>query len=228
MDPRDARSVLVVFARRPVAGEVKTRLAASHGPERAAELYAAFVQDLAQRLRDAPFAVEWAIAPPLGDFASRFGIAPQRCREQSGPDLGSRMLDTFVAMRRRGFDRCAIIGSDLPQLPPARVGEAFASLAAAKGEADGADLVLGPAADGGYYLVAMREPHDVFAGIPWSSPVVLDRTLARAKALGLRVRLLAPDFDVDTADDLERLRELLRSAEARRAMPATARALSST
>jgi uncharacterized protein len=218
MEPRDASSVAVVFARRPVAGEVKTRLAASLGAERAAELYAAFVHDLAERLRDAPFAVRWSIAPPLGEFALRFGMAPEDCREQAGPDLGARMLDTFVAMRREGFTRCAIVGSDLPQLPIVRVAEAFAGL-------DAADLVLGPAADGGYYLVALREPHDVFAGIPWSSSLVLERTLERAAGLGLRVQLLEPDFDVDTAEDLERLRVLLRRPEMRRAMPATSRVL---
>jgi uncharacterized protein len=218
MATADSSSVAVVFARRPVAGEVKTRLAASLGSERAAELYAAFVQDLASRFRDAPFAVRWAIAPPLEDFAIRFGVAPETCREQVGPDLGARMLDTFVAMRREGFARCAIVGSDLPQLSLARLAEAFAAL-------DAADLVLGPASDGGYYLVALREPHDVFAGIPWSSPVVLERTLVRAAGQGLRVRLLASDFDVDTAEDFERLRELLRRPEMSSDMPATARVI---
>ena len=221
MGLRDDRSVLFVFARRPVAGEVKTRLAASLGPERAAELYAAFVADLARRLCDAPFAVRWSIAPPLGDFASRFGIRLEDCREQEGADLGARMLATFVAAEREGFERCAIVGSDLPQLPLARVEGAFASL-------DRADVVLGPAADGGYYLVAMREPHDVFAGVPWSSDVVLERTLERASALELRVELLETDFDVDTVDDLERLRELLRRPDDARGLPATRRVLGRT
>ncbi len=218
MDLREASSVLVVFARRPAPGEVKTRLAAAMGAERAAELYAAFVQDLAGRLRDPPFAVRWSIAPPLADFASRFGIAPEGCREQEGPDLGARMLGTFIAMQREGFSRCAIVGSDVPQLRIGRIEEGLAAL-------DAADLVLGPAVDGGYYLVALREPHDVFAGVPWSSSVVLERTLERAAALGLRVRLLEPDFDVDTAEDLERLRDLLRRPERRREMPATSRLL---
>jgi uncharacterized protein len=218
MDPRDASSVLVVFARRPTPGEVKTRLAVAIGAERAADLYAAFIRDLVVRLRDAPFAVRWSIAPPLADFASRFGIAPEECREQEGTDLGARMLGTFVAMQREGFSSCAIVGSDVPQLPLGRIEEGLTAL-------DAADLVLGPAVDGGYYLVAMRAPHDVFTGVPWSSPVVLERTLERAAVLGLRVHLLEPDFDVDTAEDLDRLRELLRRPERRREMPATCRVL---
>src|SRR5690606_34893171 len=98
------------------------------------------------------------------------------------------------------------------------VGRAFAAL-------DAADLVLGPAADGGYYLIAARGPLDVFAGIEWSTSSVLAATNARARARGLRVALVERDFDVDTPEDLAELRALLAREDAARAMPATARVL---
>jgi glycosyltransferase A (GT-A) superfamily protein (DUF2064 family) len=129
------------------------------------------------------------------------------------------MHAAFREMERRGFARAVLIGSDSPQLPPSRVESALAAL-------DGADLVLGPAADGGYYLIAMRTAHDVFSGIRWSAPDVLAATLAKAEAARLRTRLLEEDFDVDTREDLARLEALLaRSRELRRELPATAAAL---
>jgi rSAM/selenodomain-associated transferase 1 len=209
-------AVLVVFARKPAPDRVKTRLAAAVGGERAAAIYEAFVADLATRLRTARLPVLWAIAPPVAGFAELFDLRSSDCFAQVGDDLGVRMHAAFREVRDRGFDRCALIGSDLPQLPIERIEAAFAAL-------DGADLVLGPAADGGYYLIAMRAPHDVFSGMRWSHPGVLADTLAKAHGLGLRTRLLARDFDVDTPDDLEKLRALLaRRPELRRDLPATA------
>jgi glycosyltransferase A (GT-A) superfamily protein (DUF2064 family) len=85
---------------------------------------------------------------------------------------------------------------------------------------DEADVVLGPAEDGGYYLIAMREPHDVFTGIPMSTEVVLEMTLAKAREQGLTTRLLAPLFDVDEVTELVRLAALLQQEQA--LAPATA------
>lgn len=215
---RSQRCVLTVFARQPHPGRVKTRLARALGDERAAEIYGAFVRDLAARFAQAPFAVHWAVAPPEGGFAERFGIAPAACRPQVGADLGERMHFAFEEMARAGFTHCALVGSDLPQLPVERVERAFAAL-------EDVDLVLGPARDGGYYLIAQRAPHDVFTGIRWSTSRVLAATLARAESLALRVHLLEEDFDVDGVADLERLRGILADGMARRAMPATVRAL---
>jgi rSAM/selenodomain-associated transferase 1 len=210
--------VLVVFARDPVPGRVKTRLARAVGDDAASALYGAFLTDLQRRFASARFAVRWAVAPPVAGFATRFAIDPAQVFAQQGDDLGARMHNVLAAMRDAGYARCAIVGSDMPQLATATVEEAFARL-------DAADLVLGPAEDGGYYLVATRTPLDVFDGIAWSTPDVLAATLARAAALGLRTTLLAPGFDVDVAADLARLEALLRDPDARTAMPATATAL---
>ncbi|HYC21668.1 MAG TPA: TIGR04282 family arsenosugar biosynthesis glycosyltransferase [Candidatus Bathyarchaeia archaeon] len=214
------RDVLLIFARYPAPGAVKTRLARTIGAEAAAALYGAFLADLARRFGRGRMAVRWLVAPPDPGLAALLGLRRASCREQSGEDLGARMHEAFRSMRKAGWRRVAIIGSDSPQIPLATVERAFALL-------DGADLVLGPAEDGGYYLIAMREPHDVFAGIEWGSRSVLRATRARALRLGLRVAELEPSFDVDRKADLERLRKLLQTPGGRAAMPATARLLDS-
>ncbi|MEW6270594.1 MAG: TIGR04282 family arsenosugar biosynthesis glycosyltransferase, partial [Thermodesulfobacteriota bacterium] len=199
MTSHGAADVLVVFARSPDAGRVKTRLARSIGDRTAAALYAAFVADLRDRFAAAPFAVRWAVAPPEGGFAERFGLDPRTVFVQQGDDLGARMRDAFARMLGAGFARCAIVGSDMPQLRVDTVRNAFAHLAQA-------DLVLGPADDGGYYLIAARGVPDVFDGVAWGTGSVLAATLARAQAGGLATALLERGFDVDVEPDLERLR----------------------
>jgi rSAM/selenodomain-associated transferase 1 len=211
--------LLVVFARRPEPGRVKTRLARAIGEQGAASLYAAFVADLARRFAVAPWRVRWQIAPPMAGFAARFGLDAAACREQRGDDLGARMKSAFSDALEEGFARVVLIGSDAPQIAQATIAAAFAAL-------DDADLVLGPALDGGYYLVAMRAGHDVFAGIRWSTATVLADTLARAGALGLRTAALDPIFDVDEPADLDRLREILDRPDVAAELPATAAELS--
>jgi hypothetical protein len=215
---RAARDVLVVFARYPEPGRVKTRLARVLGDAPAAELHAAFVVDLRERFAAAPFAVRWAVAPPDTGFAARFAIPPGETFVQDGDDLGARMHATFERAHADGFARCVLIGSDMPQLALATVERAFAAL-------DAADLVLGPACDGGYYLIAARRPLDVFAGIAWGTDTVLAATRARAAERHLTVALLDEDFDVDEVADLDRLAALLQDADTRAAMVATTAAL---
>ncbi len=218
MGERETSDVLVVFARDPAAGAVKTRLARAIGDEAAVTLYAAFVRDLRDRFAAAPFAVRWAVAPPDRGFAARFALEPESVFAQSGADLGARMRDAFERMLEAGFARCAIIGSDAPQLGRERVEQAFDALA-------DADVVLGPAEDGGYYLIAAKAPHDLFRGIAWSTSGVLAATLERASALGLRVSLLERELDVDEERDLAALRALLGRPGARDDLRATADAL---
>lgn len=210
--------VLVVFARLPEPGRVKTRLARAIGDVAASAIYAAFVEDLRDRFARARFAVRWAVAPPGDGFAARFALEPSHVLVQRGDDLGARMADALSEMRARGYARCAIVGSDMPQLALATVVEAFSRL-------DDADLVLGPACDGGYYLIAARAPLPVFDGIAWGGPDVLAATLANASSHEIRTSLLVPDFDVDDASDLARLESLLAEPTERASMPATSAAL---
>lgn len=215
----EARDTLVVFVRYPTPGSVKTRLAATLGEESAARLYDAFVRDLVGRFSGARFGVRWAVAPPDPGFAGRFGVSPGSCCVQSGDDLGARMGSAFEQHLAGRGDRCVLIGSDAPQLGVERIEEAFARL-------DEADLVLGPAEDGGYYLIAMKRPFDVFSDIMWSVGSVFEETEKRAAKMGLEVAHLARDFDVDRIEDVERLRERLAGDRVR--CPATCRVLATT
>jgi rSAM/selenodomain-associated transferase 1 len=197
---------------------VKTRLARAIGAEAAAALYTALVRDLRDRLADAPFAVRWAVAEPDHGFAARFALDPATVFPQRGDDLGARLADALGRMLDAGFARCAIVGSDVPQLGRDVVERAFVALRAA-------DVVLGPAADGGYYLVATGARHELFVGIAWSTSAVLAETLARADELGLRTAQLETLLDVDEERDLDALRELVERRAARDGLAATAAAL---
>jgi uncharacterized protein len=191
---RDAR--LIVMAKHPAPGRVKTRLAATLGAERACALYRAFVLDLAERLDALPYDVTWAYWPRAAPFAKLLPRA--RCRPQRGADLGDRMANAVAECG----GPVVVIGADTPHVPAARLEEAVQALAGA------ADLVLGPADDGGYYLIGLRAPtRAVFAGVAWGTSRVLAETLARAG--GLRTLLLEPCFDVDTPADLVRLSDVL-------------------
>jgi rSAM/selenodomain-associated transferase 1 len=190
------------MAKYPAPGRVKTRLAGALGDERACTLYRAFVLDLADRLAALPYAVRWAFWPVEAPFATLVPGAP--CTPQRGRDLGERMANAFVAAFAEHPSPVVMIGADAPHVPSEWLAEAFTALA------DGADAVLGPAEDGGYYLIGLAGPTPgLFTGVPWSTSEVLDATLARAAGLGLATRLLAPSFDIDEPDDVTRLRSLL-------------------
>src|SRR5262245_8520795 len=205
-DPPPTDGRLVVMARYPRPGEVKSRLAAVVGVERACALYRAFVLDFADRLRGAPCDVTWAYWPPRAPF--RELLPGWRCRPQEGDDLGERLAHVVASELARGGASVVVVGADAPHLPMTCVTEAMGLLAA------GADLVLGPAADGGYYLIGLRANYpDLFEGISWGTGTVLAETLARAQGLALRTHLLAPTFDVDEAGDIDSLRAVLRNGD---------------
>lgn len=199
-------TALAVMARYPVAGEVKTRLARTIGAAAACDLYRAFLQDIQQRFSGGGRTLVWAYHPPERDFASLFP-AGTRCIPQLGSDLSARMHHCFCTLAAEGFSHVIMIGADVPHVRDEWLDAAEAALAHA-------DIALGPSDDGGYYLIAMAAPHDVFTGIQMSTDRVLKDTLGRAAALGLRVELLPPTFDVDEPQDLERLRGVLAEQEA--------------
>jgi rSAM/selenodomain-associated transferase 1 len=199
--PRDA---LVIFARYPTPGQVKTRLGRVIGDDSAAALYRAFLADLAERFtpaaREDGYDLWWACAPGHGSLAEVVG-ARARIVGQRGTTLGDRLFCACEDLRAQGYQRVVIVGSDAPHLPVARVRESFARLTTH-------EVVLGPADDGGYYLIGLHlwpEPPDLFRGITMSTATVLAETLERAHARALAVAQLAPLFDVDEAEDLTRL-----------------------
>jgi rSAM/selenodomain-associated transferase 1 len=134
--------------------------------------------------------------PPAAATALRSWLPGARLLPQAGEDLGARMADAFGRAFRRGATRVALVGTDTPGVTRETVVEALDAL-------DDDDLVLGPAEDGGYYLIALRaERPELFAGIAWGTEAVLASTLARAGDAGLAVRRLKPLRDVDTVSDL--------------------------
>lgn len=193
---------LIIFAREPVPGRAKTRLAAAIGDQASAAISGAMLDDVlanTARLEGVRRLLFWAANGdelpdhPSAGACEQFG--------QSCGDLGERMEDAFRRAFALNITTCCIVGSDLPDLPMEHVEEAFRVL-----EEDRSDVVFGPAADGGYYLLGMRRLWpDLFQGIAWSTSSVLQQSLGRAKTCGARVVLLPEWHDVDTLDDLGRL-----------------------
>ena len=199
----DAR--ILVFARAPEAGKVKTRLARDIGADAALGLYLAMLRRIFATAEQAALAEVklWAAANPR--HPEFLGLCDVRCiRRQKGDDLGERMRHAAATeLAAEGVESVLIIGSDCPALTADYLDGALAALAG------GAELVLGPARDGGFVLIGMRQaPASLFDGVDWDGESVLKQTLARAGELGLRQQLLASCWDVDTVADLPLLQDL--------------------
>ena len=196
-----SRRRTIVMAKRPVAGLVKTRLCPPLAAAEAAELAQAMLEDTVEKcLASAAFETAIAADGELEWFRERFpGVASIFAQEGEG--LGERLARAFEReARERPGASVAIVGADSPQVPAERIAAAHEAVEA------GADLVLGPDQGGGYYLVALRRPvSELFTRVAMSTPTMRERTIGIARELGLRVRLLAEEFDVDTPEDLERL-----------------------
>jgi rSAM/selenodomain-associated transferase 1 len=192
-------SALIIFAKAPIPGQVKTRLCPPLTPDEAASLHGSVVLDMLERSRNASALDRFVACAPSPDHVffkileERHGV---RLIAQTGDDLGDRMARAFADVFALGYRQVLVIGTDLPTLPGSVFGEAVTVLAAH-------DVVLGPALDGGYYLIGLRKPSPgLFAGIPWSTDRVLPLTQQKAAALGLSIALLPVRRDIDTVDDL--------------------------
>ncbi|HEX8328636.1 MAG TPA: TIGR04282 family arsenosugar biosynthesis glycosyltransferase [Hymenobacter sp.] len=209
--PGPEQSRLLVFARVPLLGRVKSRLAATIGNEAALATY----RELLAITREAVVAsgvpatvwlADTAGAAPTAAEAGEWPGLAVRC--QPAGDLGERMTAAFAHAFAEGAGRVVIIGTDCPGLRAAHLAQAFASLAEN-------DLVLGPATDGGYYLLGLQAPRPtLFQDKPWSTATVLAETVAEARRLGLRVALLPELRDVDDATDLAEWRAQTHAAPA--------------
>lgn len=203
--------LLVLLAKAPLPGLAKTRLVDGRAVDRAlaARLAEAFVRDtLDLCLRAAGERVLVAYAPrESADWFRSAAPGAALCPQVDG-DLGARIAAAFDAAFALDAERVVMIGADTPHLRPERIEAAYAAL-------ERHACVLGPAADGGYYLVGLRQPRpELFAGLAWSTPRVLAETLERAQASGLSVDLLPEEHDVDEIADLRRLaRELAQDPQ---------------
>ena len=197
------RVALAIMVKHPTPGRVKTRLCPPLTPAQATELYRCFLLDKIAQVRRVAAATPYlAFTPPeAGPFfrdlsGGIFSLVPQE-----GRDLGERLHRLSTHLLAVGHPSVVIIDSDTPSLPDRFLAEAVEWMGDPR-----TDAVLGPAEDGGYYLVGLRQSAPaIFQRIAWSTPVVLDQTLRAAAGTGLRVHLLPPWYDVDTGKDLGRL-----------------------
>jgi rSAM/selenodomain-associated transferase 1 len=178
-----------------VAGEVKTRLAAGLGDEAAARVYAVLLRHTLEVARSVDAEAVLALAEQPGE--GWLPDPPLRTELQTGVDLGARLHETFRLRFGEGCTRVIVIGSDCAELRPAHLEDAFESL-------ETAEVVLGPALDGGYWLVAQRHPgHEIFSGIPWSTAAAMEATRRRLRKIGVIWSEIATLDDIDTVEDLE-------------------------
>ena len=197
-----SRIALCIMAKAPETGQVKTRLCPPLSPAEAAELCRCFLLDKIAQVRVVEraepvvaYAPEGA-APVFEALAPGFTLVPQR-----GGELTARLVSVLDRLFADGCEAVILIDSDTPTLPTGLLERAVTLLASGAH-----DLVLGPSEDGGYYLIGLRRPQpELFEGMPWSTPAVLEETLRRARALGLSALRLPPWYDVDTGADLARL-----------------------
>ena len=191
----------MIFLRLPRSGEVKTRLARTLGSEEATQFYRVCAEHLLGETEKLPSSIDKHIyytAKKDEEDMKRWAGSRFRFRLQGGGDLGARLKMAFRDQFRRGMKRVIVIATDVPDLSVADIEEAVVAL-------NGADLVIGPSTDGGYYLIGMTEFHPaLFDDISWSTKVVYEQTLAAAGELRLRVHNLRRLDDIDTEDDLRR------------------------
>ncbi len=195
---------IVVLAKQPIAGHAKTRLARDIGDEPARALAEAFVLDTLALSRElGELQVLVAYSPSEGEsWFKRHAIGAELYLQPEGPfevRIHSAIREAFL----RGARRCVLIGTDTPHLQPETLQAAFEALGST-------DVCLGPAEDGGYYLIGVhREDQRLFIDVPWSTETVHEITLQRAREAGLTVTELPPELDVDEGSDLEGLVKVL-------------------
>ncbi|GJL80014.1 MAG: hypothetical protein NPINA01_30030 [Nitrospinaceae bacterium] len=189
---------IILFARDPVIGQVKTRLQPLLDPESVLKLYTCFLNDSIEKICKLESADRFIGVTPsdLSGFFSRLdNESALQIFTQEGKDLGEKMSRAFKERFREGYEQVVIIGSDSPSLPVAYIEQALNSKK---------DLTIGPSTDGGYYLIGMsQKPVNVFEGVAWGSDKVLAQTLERIKKNGSSLELLPPWYDVDRPEDLK-------------------------
>ena len=199
MDKKSAK-LLVVVAKEPVPGKVKTRFIPQLSPADAAGLYRCSLRDRITEI-SALNGVDRAIAYTPEDARDTFtelSLDGFELFAQRGKGLGERLNNIFQDNLARGYQAVSIVDSDSPDLPKSIINESFGLLLSKQ-----AEVVLGPCHDGGYYLVGLRKPYpELFRNIPWSTKNVLSTTLEKARKMGLNVRLLSRWNDLDTFEDI--------------------------
>lgn len=192
-----SKNVLILFTKNPELGKVKTRLASTVGDEKALEIYNQlldYTRDIAEQVavqKDIYYA--WSITE--NDRWSRPNFIK---KVQVEGDLGAKMLDAFMQSFQEGKEKVVIIGSDCAEIHPTDIEKAYQAL-------ENNDVVIGPALDGGYYLLGMNYLiPEIFTNKPWSQEELFDVTTKELKSLQKTVHLLSPKSDIDYEEDWNR------------------------
>jgi rSAM/selenodomain-associated transferase 1 len=191
------KDLLIIMARYPTLGRVKTRLARDIGKAGALRVYRRLLDHHRREFRRAPFAVEWRYTPAR----AAFGKLVRNARPQPAGSLGERMAEIFSASFAQGYRRVVMIGTDAPEMRQPTVRQAFESL-------ENHAAVFQPTEDGGYALIGLATMLDVFTGIAWSTDRVMAQTRQRLRRFQIGFAELPVTFDIDTAADLARLTEV--------------------
>ncbi len=194
-----SEKALIIFTRNPELGKCKTRLATTIGDEGALEIYKYLLQHTANISKDIK-ADRYVFYSEHIEKDDLWGSGIFRKKLQSGNDLGERMQNAFAELFILGYEKVAIIGSDLLDLDAESVNKAFEKL-------NNHDVVIGPSVDGGYYLLAMKNPYpQIFANKDWGTSSVLKETLSDLQHSD--VHLLKELNDIDTFEDIQHYSEL--------------------
>lgn len=218
------KRAIVIMAKVPRPGNVKTRLAGVLSPEGSAELAAAFIKDTVAKTGGLRAAVTVAFDPPEDEKAIRALLTPDiAVFGQTGADLGDRVTAAFDEAFRNHGDVVVMVGTDSPTVPADYFEQAFEHLELET------EVVLGGTTDGGFYLIGLRAPHpEIFAGVRWSSSTAFEDVYQNAMSRGLHLREVPSWYDVDTPADLAKLvNELEHNSNAKRRAPETLKVLGS-
>jgi uncharacterized protein len=199
------KNCLIIFAREPRAGKVKTRLQRYFSKDRCLRLYKAFLKDIfdtARRIKYVDKVLAYESSTPEARYLRKIA-GDFIFYKQKGNDLGEKMNNAFEFAKESGFNKAVLIGSDLPDLPLSRIKQAYKKL-------DKSDLVLGPSHDGGYYLIGLKKPcSGIFGDIKWSSETVFMDTLKNAGKNNKTISVLEKWHDIDDLAGLTLLKKNL-------------------
>jgi rSAM/selenodomain-associated transferase 1 len=203
-------NAIVIMAKEPEPNKVKTRLIPALDPISASKIYKAFLMDRIHQIKEISDVDSFIAYTPQSAESFFKEIAPENfiLIPQEGNDLGERLSNVSYELFERGYQKIVIMDSDSPNLPSRYITSSFYHL-------DETDVVLGPTEDGGYYLVGLsRHAPGIFKDIPWSTSEVMEITKKRAIKGGRSIHMLEKWYDVDTKEDLIRLKnELEKESE---------------
>jgi uncharacterized protein len=202
------RDLLGFFAKYPEPGQVKTRLAKDIGPGPAAAFYRRIAEYVLKRT--APLGSGYLrivfYTPDVMRQSFVDWLGNEVLRTQRGSDVGERMTNALEEMLEMGAEKAIVVGADIPGLHRGIIDRAFREL-------DCADIVIGPALDGGYYLIGMKSAHpEIFLNIDWGEGDVFEKTVFNINKMGLRYHTVETLFDVDSLEDFLKAEEILKDA----------------